>query len=113
MTWISLRVWAAYEFAVGFALLTMPSVTLSLFGIDEPVAVWVRAVGAIAVSLGVYYWHAATSESMWFARASVLARTVLAALLAVLAFTVGPWQLAIFAGALVAGASWTWLAMRR
>lgn len=109
---LSLRVWAIYEFAIGLGLLILPTGIVGLFGIPGPQEVWIRVVGAIAISIGVYYWFAARDGAPWFGRASVVARLLLALLLAVLAVTTGPWQLLLFAAVLVAGAMWTGVALR-
>ena len=105
--------WSLDEFSVGIALLFFPEQLTSVFGIDEPQEVWIRAIGAIAVSLGVYYWMAAINDAGWFYRASVVGRLVVAALLAYLGAVHGPWQLYIFAGAAFLGAVWTMTSLSR
>lgn len=110
---LSIRVWSLYEFAVGIALLFFPEQLTSVFGIDEPQEVWIRAVGAVAVSLGVYYWMSAINDAGWFYRASVVGRLGVAALLAYLGAVHGPWQLYLFAGAAFLGAVWTMTALSR
>jgi hypothetical protein len=109
---ISILFWSIYEFAIGAALFLVPTQITGLFGIDEPVEVWIRVLGAVAIGLGIFYLMSTFSDSRWFYRASVLVRSVIAVLFAFLAVTDGPWQLWIFAVWTALATMWTYVALR-
>lgn len=108
----SLTVWAIYVYVLGAALLVIPNVILGLFGIAETDEVWIRVVGMLVIIFGILYSGALREETREMYLASVIARTFAAIVLVALAFTVGPWQLVLFAALDAAGAAWTGLALR-
>lgn len=108
----SLTVWAIYVYVLGAALLVIPNVILGLFGIAETDEVWIRVVGMLVIIFGILYSGALREETREMYLASVIARTFAAIVLVALAFTVGPWQLVLFAALDAAGAAWTRLGLR-
>lgn len=106
----SLAVWTVYVIILGTVLLIVPNWFLSIFQIEETTEVWVRIVGMLLIALGPYYWTAVKGEFTPMIRASVWVRWAIVITLVVLAFTIGPWQLVLFALVDFLGGLWTFLA---
>lgn len=105
-------VFSAYLLVVGAFLSVGPNSLLSLFGLPETNEVWIRILGVVSVLLALYYFDAARNDSRSFFAASILGRGFSTAALVLLWATGRPWQLMIFAGIELAGAIWTYTAMR-
>ena len=103
---------SAYLLVVGAALSVFPNALLSLVGLPETDEVWIRLLGVVSMILALYYFDAARNNSRSFFAASLLGRAFSAAALVVFWATGQPWQLLIFAGVELAGAAWTYTAMR-
>ena len=108
----SMQVWAIYALVIGASLLLIPNVILGVFGIPETEEVWVRVVGVVVLAIDVLYWSFVRRGAEVALPATVYERWLVAALLAVLAFTTGPWQLVLFGLADFAGGIWTFVALR-
>lgn len=109
---LSIVTWAVYVLAVGLGLLLIPGPFTDLFGIDEPREVWVRVLAVVLLVLGAYYFGAAIHRARWLFWYSVPVRILSGVALAVLAVTEDVWQLWLFALLDVAGAGWTFVALR-
>jgi len=107
-----MQVWLVYSLAVGAALLLVPNTLLGLFQVEEATEVWVRVAGALVLVLSIMYWFIIQEQSRPMFQATVYGRGFMAVVLAVLAFTAGPWQLVLFAAGDAVGALWTHLANR-
>ena len=71
-------------------------------------------VGALAFNIGVYYWFAAKCEAKAFFEATVYARVFLFIVFATfVALGLVNKALILFGVVEVAGAVWTWLALRK
>ncbi len=108
----SMQVWTGYVLLLGVGLLLIPNVILSVFQIAETDEAWIRIVGLLLIGYGAYYWTAVQAEFTQMHRMSVWVRWGIVAGLVVLAFTVGPWQLVLFASVDLLGGLWTFLALR-
>lgn len=109
----SMQVWAIYALVIGASLLLVPNVILGIFGIAETEEVWVRVVGVVVLAIDVLYWSFVSRRNEAALFATIYERWLVAALLAVLAFTTGPWQLVLFALVDLGGGIWTFVALRR
>jgi hypothetical protein len=109
----SVNVFATYLIALSLVLLIAPNLLLATFGLPETTEVWIRVVGMLVAFLGVYYGVAARMEATAFFRATVMVRLSVPVffLLFVMAGWAA-WPLLIFAGVDLAGAVWTWIALR-
>lgn len=110
----SMQVFGIYLILVaGCGLILIPRFMLDLFGLNAGDDVWIRMVGLLAALIGVYYQVAATADLKVIYRTSIPARIVAACFMAYLfasgALTVG---ILIFAALDLAGAIWTWAALR-
>ena len=109
----TIRIFGSYVLLTGATLLIVPQLLLGLFGFAATDEVWVRVLGAVVVVLGHYYRVCAASDSRAFFAATVVGRLAFCAMMAVLVFTgAGPWMLLLFGAVDVAGALWTWAALR-
>jgi len=110
---ISIHVVGIYLMLLGAALIAAPNFVLALFGFPPTSEVWLRVVGVLAAALGHYYFQAARHDLVPFYRATVPARVL--ASLSLVAFVilglVKP-ALILFGVVDLAGAAWTFLALR-
>ncbi|WEF34090.1 hypothetical protein [Pseudoduganella chitinolytica] len=107
----SARVFAVYVVAVGAVLLLVPNLLLRLFGIAPTAEIWIRVAGLIAFNLGIYVWVAAHYRP--FLQASIYTRSLVFVVLTGFALSgMADPMLALFGVVDLAGAVWTWLALR-
>lgn len=100
-------------FAAGFGFMLIPMPILHFFHLAAGDDLWIRFVGMLASILGFYYIQVARSGLDVFIPWTVLGRYYAAAfmMLLVILRMIGP-SLLIFATIDIAGATWTWLALR-
>ena len=108
----SMAAWTGYLLVLGAGLLLIPNVILSVFQIEESDEAWIRILGLLLIGYGAFYWTAVQAEFIRLYRMSVSVRWGIAAGLIALAFTVGPWQLVLFASVDLLGGVWTQIALR-
>lgn len=108
----SMQIWALYTLVLGLGLLAVPNLILETFGVERTTEVWIRVLGAALLAIDMIYWSLTNRRNPAALRVTVYERVFTAAILVVLAFIHGPWQLTLFAVIEVAGASWTWIALR-
>ncbi len=110
----TIKVFGVYVALTGIGLLTFPNLILGLFGFAPTVEIWVRVVGALAVVLGYYYWACGAAGATAFFKATVPGRLGFCALcIGLVAVAGAPLPLLAFGVVDVAGAAWTYLALRR
>lgn len=110
----SLFVWGWYLTLLGAALLLAPNAILTPFGLPPTEEVWIRVVGMFTVLLAHFSFSSARTRNLDYMRWSVQAR--FAVPLFFIAFVLEGWvpaALIAFGLVDVAGASWTWWALRR
>jgi len=109
----SVNIFGIYLQILGVTLLAAPNMLLGVFGLPPTTEVWIRVVGMLCVLLGTYYRVSAGAESKPFFVASVMARSSVPVffLVFVLAGWV-QWPLVLLGVVDVAGALWTWTALR-
>ena len=109
----TIRIFGSYVLLTGATLLIAPQLLLGPLGFAATDDVWVRVLGAVAVVLGHYYRVCGASDARAFFAASVNGRLAFCAMMAGLVLTgAGPWMLLLFGAVDVAGALWTWAALR-
>ena len=103
-----------YLAALGIGLLVAPGPLLAPFGLPAPQEVWVRVGGMVIAFLGVYYILAARHGLRPFLAWTVATRSSVIVVFGVLVATgLGPAVLLLFGAVDLAGAVWTWAALRR
>lgn len=110
----SLFAFGIYAVAAGVGLLLMPSFVLGILGFPPALDGWVRVVGALAIFVGAYHIVGARNELLPYIRASIWGRIGFAILLSgLVAASVMPRSLLLFAVIDLAGAVWTFIALRQ
>ncbi|NNE79210.1 MAG: hypothetical protein HKN18_02965 [Silicimonas sp.] len=111
---LSMQAFGLYLVLVaGFGLIFVPHFMLGMFGLSAGDDAWVRMVGMLASIVGAYYLVAATTGAQEIIRWSIPLR-VYAASFMVFLFISGtlPVGILLFAAIDVAGAMWTWSALK-
>ena len=111
---LSMRAFGLYLILVaGFGLMIVPHFVLGMFGLSAGDNAWIRMVGMLASIIGAYYLVAATSGAQEIIRWSIPLR-VYAACFMVFLFISGtlPFGILLFAAIDLAGALWTWAALK-
>lgn len=110
----SLYYFGFYVLVTGITLTVAPNLVFSLLGIPETSEIWVRVLGSIVFILGLGYVVVAPSNLRLFQAYSVYSRTYV--FLIFTTFVVigwGPWQLILFGVIDLAGALWTYSALKK
>ena len=109
----TIKAFGVYVMLTGVALLLTPNLLLGLFGFPETREIWVRVLGALAIVIGYYYWAAGVGNAQAFFVASIFGRIFFCASCVALVVLAGsPWTLILFGVVDIAGATWTFLALR-
>ncbi|MDX2247099.1 MAG: hypothetical protein SF052_10005 [Bacteroidia bacterium] len=112
-TTLSMYVQAGYMLGMGLGLMFMPNVVLNLLGIEQATEVWIRILGALALTFSAYYFVLTRRDYVPFFRLSVWGRYFFCACLIVMAaIGIGPQQLYLLAGVEILLAAWTHLSLR-
>jgi len=109
----SLRVFSIYMLVLGSALVAIPNLLLSLFGIPETHEVWIRVVGVPVLVIGYLAFMASGIELRVFFHWSVHARLAVPIFIgAFVALGFAPPALLLFGAIDAAGAAWTAVSLR-
>ena len=109
----SITVFGIYLILSGLSFILVPNLILPLFGFAPTTEVWIRVVGLLAAILGFYFLYSVHHADHNFFRATVYARLMFftgLVLFALLAW--GSPMLVAFGLIDLAGAAWTWYALR-
>ncbi len=103
-----------YLYLVGLQLLFVPGFFLKTFGLGEVHDVWIRVVGLLALLLGFYYTQCARKNIAGFYALTIPTRvTVFAVFLIFVLLNLAPPVLAALGAVDLAGAVWTWTALKK
>lgn len=109
----TIKAFGVYVILTGIALLLTPNLLLGMFGFPETKEIWVRVLGALAIVVGYYYWAAGVGNARAFFEASLIGRIFFcAACIGIVVIAAAPWMLILFGVIDVAGAAWTFAALR-
>ena len=103
-----------YLLILGISLTVFPNVLLPLFQFPETGEVWVHVLGAVVFNLGLYYVFMAPTNNPLFLSLTMYTRA--AVFIWFIAFVVVGWapvQLIMFGLVDMAGATWTYMSMRK
>jgi len=109
----SIVVFGAYLALSGLMLVLIPDALLPLLGLPAPADGWVRVVGLLTLILAMYFLYSARHNDLHFQRATLIARVMF--FTGITAFVLLDWApplLLAFGLVDLAGAAWTWLALR-
>ena len=102
-----------YLYVTGLTLIIVPNVLLTTLQLPETNEVWIRVAGVLVFCIGYYYHRAGAGNIRAFFKHTIPTRVFvfLAFTSFVLLHYVSP-VLIVFGAADLAGAVWTWLALR-
>lgn len=109
----SMTVFGVYLALSGLAFILIPNTILPLFGFPATTDIWIRVVGLLALILSFYFLYSVRQNDLHFYRAAVAARVMF--FIGLVVFVVLGWgspTLIGFGLIDLAGAVWTWLALR-
>ncbi len=110
----SLFAFGCYLLPLGLILLLVPNLLLGLFQIPATAEVWIRVVGMLVFFLSVYYFIAARAELRLFMRWSAWLRASVFVFFCIFVWLgLAPATLILLGAADLAGAAWTWVALRK
>lgn len=109
----SILVFGIYLSLAGLSFFFIPNLILPLLGFAATTEVWIRLVGLLTTILGMYFLYSVRTGDRLFFRATLIARLMFftGVLLIVLLGWSSP-LLILFGLVDLAGAAWTWLALR-
>ncbi|MFC5496937.1 hypothetical protein ACFPOE_05270 [Caenimonas terrae] len=109
----SVQAFGVYIIALGLGLVFVPNLLLGLFRMPAANEVWIRVLGVVVMNIGILYVVAARANAVPVFRATVYGRpAVLAWFAAFVLLGLAPPMLLLFGAVEVAGALWTWWALR-
>jgi hypothetical protein len=109
----SIQAFGIYIIALGLGLVFVPNLLLSLFRMPTATEVWIRVLGVVVLNIGILYVVAAQSNAVTVFRATIYGRpAVFVWFAAFVALGLAPTMLLLFGAVEVAGALWTWWALR-
>jgi hypothetical protein len=103
-----------YLYITGLPLIFAPNTLLGLLQIPETNEVWIRVVGVLVFCIGYYYHRAGAGNIQAFLKHTIPTRVIV--FLSFTAFVLlkfVPPVLIIFGAADLAGAVWTWFALKK
>src|SRR5688500_5137788 len=109
----SITVFGIYLSLAGLSFILIPNLVLPIFGFPTTTEVWIRLVGLLTAILGMYFLYSVRHDDHHFYRASVYARLIFFSGVTLFAlFKLGSPLLILFGLVDLAGAAWTWTALR-
>ena len=103
-----------YLYATGLTLIFIPNVFLSTLQIPETSENWIRVVGVLAFCIGFYYHRTGATGNTSFLKLTIPTRIlVFVSFLAFVAFQMVPPVLLGIGAIDLAGAIWTWQALKK
>lgn len=98
----------------GITLTVAPNMLLSLFGFPETSEIWIRVLGSVVFTLGLGYVVMAPSNPVLYMTFTVYARVYVFVMFSTFVLLGwAPWQLILFGVIDLAGAGWTYSALRK
>ncbi len=102
-----------YLMILGITLTGFPNTLLSTFQIPETSEVWIRVVGILVFNIGLYYVFMAPTNNALFYTLTIYTRaSILVWFIVFVLIGWAPTTLIVFGLADMAGAAWTFIAMR-
>jgi hypothetical protein len=110
----SITVHGIYLVLSGLSFVLIPNIVLPLFGFAPTNEIWIRVVGLLATILGGYFLYSVRVDDRPFFRGTIFARLTFFTGITLFALLgLGSPLLILFGLIDLAGATWTWLALRQ
>ena len=110
---LSITVFGVYLSLAGLSFIFIPNIVLPLFGFPTTTEVWIRLVGLLTAILGMYFLYSVRYDDRHFYRATLYARLIFfSGVTLFVLFKLGSPMLIAFGLVDLAGAAWTWTALR-
>lgn len=102
-----------YLMILGITLASFPNALLSTFQLPETSEIWIRVVGILVFNIGLYYVFMAPTNNALFYTLTIYTRaSILVWFIVFVLIGWAPATLIAFGLADMAGAAWTFMAMR-
>jgi hypothetical protein len=109
----SITAFGVYLSIAGLSFIFIPNIVLPLFGFPTTTEVWIRLVGLLTAILGMYFLYSVRHDDRHFFSATLYARLMFfVGVTLFVIFKLGSPLLIIFGLVDLAGAAWTWSALR-
>ncbi|SRR5258706_421820 len=109
----SIMVFGIYLLLAGLSLIFIPNIVLPWLGFPTTTEVWIRVTGLLTTNVGMYFLYSVRHDDRHFYRATLYARLIFfAGVTLFVIFKQGSPLLILFGLIDLAGAAWTWTALR-
>jgi len=109
----SITVFGIYLAVAGLSFFIAPNTALPLMGFPTTTEVWIRLMGLLTAILGMYFLYSVRYDDRHFFRATIFARLIFfTGVTTLVIFGLASPLLVAFGLIDLAGAAWTWLALR-
>jgi hypothetical protein len=109
----SITVFGVYLLLAGLTFIFIPNIVLPLAGFPTTTEIWIRLVGLLTAILGMYFLYSVRYDDRHFYRATLYARLIFfTGVVLFVIFKLGSPMLIAFGLVDLAGAAWTWTALR-
>jgi uncharacterized membrane protein HdeD (DUF308 family) len=103
-----------YLVITGITIVVAPNMMLSMLQLPETNEIWLRVAGVLVINIGVlYFYMAPTEHKLFFALSAYLRATVMVWFVLFVAFGWAAPALLVFGVVDLAGAIWTYAALKR
>ncbi len=109
----SIKFFGIYLIITGLSMAFAPNQVLEISGFPRTEEPWVQVLGSLASVLGYYYWSCGVAGATAFYKATIIGRIAGFFILSALVVKGSPTQLLTFGIADLAGAFWTYIALRQ
>ena len=109
----SITVFGIYLAIAGLSFFLVPNMVLPLMGFPTTTEVWIRLTGLLTAILGMYFLYSVRYDDRQFFRATIIARLIFfTGVTTLVVFGLASPLLVAFGLIDLAGAAWTWFALR-
>ncbi|MBI3243614.1 MAG: hypothetical protein HYZ49_15125 [Chloroflexi bacterium] len=109
----SITVFGIYLAIAGLSFFLVPNMVLLPLGFPTTTEVWIRLTGLLTAILGMYFLYSVRYDDRHFFRATIFARLIFfTGVTTIVILRLGSPLLIVFGLVDLAGAGWTWFALR-
>jgi uncharacterized membrane protein len=98
---------------MGLGMIIIPNLLLGFFGYPETKEIWIRMLGLLAFTTGIYYFHSSAHNQTAFYKATIIGRLFFFLMTIVFVFAFQQSPMLVLIGCFdLFGAFWTYLTFR-